>query len=94
MNILTENPEVWKKTIFVLTYDENDGYFDHIPPYVPPHPHQENTGKLSKGIDAMDEYVTSVDQQSDKDNARIGPIGLGYRVPMIIASPWTRGGFG
>jgi phospholipase C len=20
-------------------------------------------------------------------------IGLGYRVPMIIASPWTRGGF-
>lgn len=93
MNILTENPEVWKKTIFVLTYDENDGYFDHIPPYVPPHPDQENTGKLSKGIDAMDEYVTSVDQQSDKENARIGPIGLGYRVPMIIASPWTRGGW-
>lgn len=93
INILTENPEVWKKTIFVLTYDENDGYFDHIPPYVAPHPHKENTGKLSKTLDAMDEYVTSVDQQSLKDNPRIGPIGLGYRVPMIIASPWTRGGW-
>src|SRR5690606_16391188 len=33
MEILLENPEVWKKTIFILTYDENDGFFDHIPPY-------------------------------------------------------------
>ncbi|HEX3934133.1 MAG TPA: phospholipase domain-containing protein, partial [Puia sp.] len=24
---------------------------------------------------------------------RSGPIGLGYRVPMVIASPWTRGGY-
>ena len=30
MDILTKNPEVWKKTIFILTYDENDGYFDHV----------------------------------------------------------------
>jgi phospholipase C len=29
MDILTKNPKVWKKTIFILTYDENDGYFDH-----------------------------------------------------------------
>src|SRR5690625_6626030 len=32
MSILTKNPEVWKKTIFIINYDENDGYFDHIPP--------------------------------------------------------------
>ncbi|HEY0433382.1 MAG TPA: alkaline phosphatase family protein, partial [Chitinophagaceae bacterium] len=38
LNILTKDPEVWKKTIFILTYDENDGYFDHVPPFVPPHP--------------------------------------------------------
>jgi phospholipase C len=94
INILTENPEVWKKTIFVLTYDENDGYFDHIPPYVPPHPHAKNTGKLSATLDAQAEYVTSPDQQSKSDHrVRIAPIGLGYRVPMIIASPWTRGGW-
>lgn len=93
INILTENPEVWKKTIFVLTYDENDGYFDHIPPYVPPHPHKKNTGKLSAILDAQAEYVTSLDQQSNQAKGRIAPIGLGYRVPMIIASPWTRGGW-
>ncbi len=34
MDILTKNPEVWKKTIFILTYDENDGYFDHAPSFV------------------------------------------------------------
>ena len=34
MDILTKNPEVWKKTIFILTYDENDGYFDHAPSIV------------------------------------------------------------
>ena len=32
MDILTKKPEVWKKTIFILCYDENDGYFDHVPP--------------------------------------------------------------
>ena len=37
-DILTQNPEVWKKTIFILCYDENDGYFDHVPPFVPPLP--------------------------------------------------------
>jgi len=36
IDILTQNPDVWKKTIFILTYDENDGYFDHIPPFVAP----------------------------------------------------------
>ena len=34
IDILTQNPEIWKKTIFILTYDENDGYFDHVPPFV------------------------------------------------------------
>ena len=38
MDILTKNPEVWKKTIFILCYDENDGYFDHVPPFVVPNP--------------------------------------------------------
>ena len=45
MNILTQNPEVWKKTIFILTYDENDGYFDHVPPFVAPDPRRPETGE-------------------------------------------------
>lgn len=94
LDILTKNPEVWKKTIFILTYDENDGYFDHIPPFTAPNPKAKNA--ISEGIDTRIEYVTLQDELSQKDleprNARESPVGLGYRVPMLIASPWSRGG--
>jgi phospholipase C len=93
LDILTKNPEVWKKTIFILTYDENDGYFDHVPPFVAPHPHKANTGLTSAGIDTSVDYVANGQQQSVQDRARESAIGLGYRVPMVIASPWSRGGW-
>jgi phospholipase C len=48
LDILTQNPEVWKKTIFILTYDENDGYFDHVPPFSSPNPYKPGTGKSAK----------------------------------------------
>lgn len=93
MDILTHNPEVWKKTIFILTYDENDGYFDHVPPFVAPHPHKKDTGRTSAGIETGVDYVSDKSQQTIQDHARESPIGLGYRVPMVIASPWSRGGW-
>ncbi|MHA4893286.1 phosphocholine-specific phospholipase C [Pedobacter sp. PWIIR3] len=83
IDILTKNPEVWKKTIFILTYDENDGYFDHIPPYVVPKPGDTSTGKVSVGLNVDADYEVNKDS----------PIGLGYRVPMLIASPWSKGGY-
>jgi phospholipase C len=48
---------------------------------MPPHPSQPSTRKVSAGIDA------AVEQAPD------GPIGLGFRVPLVIASPWSRGGY-
>jgi len=96
LDILTKNPEVWKKTIFILTYDENDGYFDHVPPFVAPDPKDALTGKCSPGLNTTGvEYVRLENELRDEINkkeARGGPIGLGYRIPMIIASPWSRGG--
>ena len=92
IDILTKNPEVWKKTIFVLTYDENDGCFDHVPPFGAPDPYKPETGKVSAGIDATVEFVRKNEQSSQRWN-RESNIGLGFRVPMVIASPWTRGGF-
>ncbi|MEO8712083.1 MAG: phospholipase C, phosphocholine-specific, partial [Parafilimonas sp.] len=86
MDILTKNPEVWKKTIFILTYDENDGYFDHVPPFVAPKHDKPETGLVSEGID------TRLDHVKLKDDVP-GPIGLGFRVPLVIASPWSRGGY-
>ncbi|MGV3766878.1 MAG: phosphocholine-specific phospholipase C [Chitinophagaceae bacterium] len=96
LDILTKNPEVWKKTIFILTYDENDGYFDHVPPFVPPHTDKPWTGAVSKGMDTRAEWVTMDMEEkrtSKAESRRESPIGLGFRVPLVIASPWTRGGW-
>lgn len=97
LDILTKNPEVWKKTIFILTYDENDGYFDHVPPFVAPNPADASTGKTSPGIDARTEFVTIAQERRrtnmSEEYMRESPIGLGYRVPLVIASPWSRGGW-
>lgn len=93
LDILTANPEVWKKTIFILTYDENDGYYDHLPPFVAPHPDKKDIGTTSAGIDTAVDYVASTGLQSRASGARESSIGLGYRVPMVIASPWSRGGW-
>src|SRR5699024_7960753 len=88
LNILTENPEVWKKTIFIYTYDENDGYFDHVPPYTAPNPKDQGTGKCSASINVTGEEWVDREQELEdglsKRQARSGPTGLGYRVPMII----------
>lgn len=95
LDILTKNPDVWKKTIFIITYDENDGYFDHVKPFVIPDLKQPDTGKCSEGIDSEVEMVrleNEINQGVPAKQAREGAIGLGFRVPMYIVSPWSRGG--
>jgi len=72
VNAIAANPDVWAKTVFILIYDENDGYFDHVTPPTAP-------------AGTPGEYIT-VDKVSQ-------PIGLGFRVPCIIVSPWTVGGY-
>ncbi len=67
INAIASNPTIAASTVFLLTYDENDGLFDHIPPPTPP-------------AGTPDEFVNGK------------PIGLGTRVPMVIVSPWSRGG--
>lgn len=98
LDILTQNPEVWKKTVFILCYDENDGYFDHVTPFFPPRPESPAYGKVSEGIDTsvemanMKHELQRVRTNAERDS-RDGPIGLGFRVPLVIASPWSRGGY-
>ena len=95
LDILTKDPEVWKKTIFIINYDENDGIFDHVPPFVAPHPQKPDTGFVSSGLDTTADYVYMNEElrYNTSGNARESPVGLGYRVPMIVASPWSRGGW-
>ncbi|WP_186182702.1 phosphocholine-specific phospholipase C [Burkholderia gladioli] len=89
LDALTSNPEVWASTVFFITYDENDGVFDHVPPPVPPAP-----GYGKSNVSLRNEFRNSAAQApaSDGTSATDVPIGLGPRVPMIVVSPWTIGG--
>ena len=43
-------------------------------------------------FESYEEFVQR-EEQSNKRSIRESNIGLGFRVPMVIASPWTRGGY-
>jgi len=83
LDALTANPEVWSKTVLFLVYDENDGFFDHVVPPTPPQSRAE-------GISTVD-TTNEVFQGNSEYGA--GPYGLGVRVPMIVVSPWSKGGW-
>ncbi len=80
---LMANPALWAKTALFITYDENGGFFDHVPPMTAP-------------AGTPGEYVTAPampDPTVVGSPAITGPIGLGFRVPMLVISPFSRGGF-
>ncbi|MEU4237472.1 alkaline phosphatase family protein [Actinoplanes sp. NPDC026619] len=79
LDALTADPTVWSRTALLITYDENDGFFDHVVPAYP------SAGKST--VDLRDEFLPA-------SNGHVpGPYGLGQRVPMLVVSPWSTGGF-
>ncbi|MET9988055.1 phosphocholine-specific phospholipase C [Streptomyces mutabilis] len=83
LDALTSNPEVWAKTALFITYDENDGFFDHLVPPLPPK-------SAAQGRSTVD---VSLDVYEGGAKHREGFYGLGPRVPMLVVSPWSKGGF-
>ncbi|MEU6345279.1 phosphocholine-specific phospholipase C [Streptomyces sp. NPDC046977] len=83
LDALTSNPEVWSKTALLITYDENDGFFDHV---VPPFP----AASAAQGKSTVD---VSGDLYAGSAAHPAGPYGLGQRVPMFVVSPWSKGGY-
>jgi phospholipase C len=79
LDTLTSNPEIWAHTLFILHYDENGGFFDHVPPPVPP-------------AGTPGEYL-SMSPLPSTALGIAGPVGLGFRVPCILMSPFTMGGY-
>src|SRR5262249_17953866 len=51
LSALTANPQVWQKSVFILTYDEDGGFFDHVlPPTAPPGTPDEFVDGLPIGL--------------------------------------------
>jgi phospholipase C len=83
LNALTANPEVWSKTVFIIMYDENDGFFDHAVPPTPP----QNASQGLSNVSIVNEIFPGTAEYPS------GPYGLGARVPMLAVSPWSKGGW-
>ena len=65
----------WERTVFIVTYDEWGGFYDHV---VPP--------RVTPGV------AIGADPASGVDHDVIGGrVRLGFRVPCIVASPFSRG---
>jgi phospholipase C len=96
LDALTANPEVWSQTVLLVNYDENDGFFDHLPP--PSAPSRDTDGTLAGASTLSDadmayeyyNYPPATPKQPPSDGKPFGP---GPRVPLWVISPWSRGGW-
>lgn len=99
LEAITSNPNVWNKTVFFVTFDENDGFFDHIPAPAVPSYNLDGTlaGKSTVDVNGMyfDNGNSGYNYLDTRDtvSGNIRPWGMGPRVPMYILSPWTKGGW-
>ncbi|BAL95542.1 phosphocholine-specific phospholipase C [Rubrivivax gelatinosus] len=108
LDALTANPDVWSKTVLFVNFDENDGYFDHVPSPAAPAPLPDGSlaGKTTlSAAELAYEYnnypsppgTTGQPQKGGSNydyGAQDGRVyGPGVRVPMYVISPWSRGGW-
>jgi len=103
LDALTANAKVWSRTVLFLNYDENDGFFDHVVPPAPPlRSGTDGEGVVSDSlVHGLRDEIMDLDRHAriasplvaGSDPLGMQPVGLGNRVPMIVVSPWTRGGW-
>lgn len=103
LNALTENPAIWSQTVLLVNFDENDGFFDHVPS--PSAPSKDSSGQMQGKTTLTDEqisyeYATHAKASAGQPNFTdpnvsngVGVYGPGIRVPMYVISPWSRGGW-
>lgn len=82
LEALLADPVVWSKTVFLQMYDENDAFFDHMPPPAAPAANRDGSRAGKSTVDYAAECHS---------DGRL--YGLGPRVPMLVISPWSKGGW-
>lgn len=90
LDALTADPGLWGRTVLLVMYDENDGYFDHMVPPQPPTPVLPGASTVSTAGEVHD--VVNLGHRPTYSRDML-PYGLGPRVPMFAVSPWSKGGF-
>jgi len=92
---LISDPAVWSKTVLIVNYDENDCFFDHMPPPVAPSRNPDSSLAGASTVDTAAEYFTHPTPPGNSGTELPDglPYGPGPRVPMFVISPWSRGGW-
>jgi len=81
INALMSSPS-WKDSVFMLTYDEPGGLYDHVPPQPAVNP---------DGIAPVDLASTDICGADNEPNGFNCDFNYtGYRLPLIVVSPFTK----
>ena len=78
LKTIQDFPDIYAKTAIVLNYDEGGQFVDH---------HWTPTPPVSTPGDGM----ATMETQNEIVKVTQTPNGLGFRVPLLVISPWTRG---
>jgi phospholipase C len=79
LQALASKPNTWAKTALILTWDDSGGFFDHVPPPVPANPNEPG-----------EHLSASATPPAGTNGGILSPIGLGFRVPTLVISPFSR----
>ncbi|MDE3086735.1 MAG: hypothetical protein KGJ77_08205 [Acidobacteriota bacterium] len=113
LGTLVSNPAVWAKTVFLVVYDENGGFFDHVPPVTPGPLVQVGTSAPASAPSLYEGGLPTASTQTFGTDGEyvdpahtanaaggpptdwagvLGPVGLGFRTPALVVSPFSAGG--
>src|SRR5215472_1056984 len=75
--------DAWKDSIFILSYDEGGGLYDHVPPFMVPPPDSDAPGQCPDPNNGSTNYCI------------VGKLGgtfnlTGFRVPLVVLSPYAK----
>jgi phospholipase C len=78
--------DAWNDSIFILSYDEGGGLYDHAPPFMVPVLDSDSPGHCPDANNGSSNYCA------------VGTIGgdftlTGFRVPLIVISPYAKPNF-
>ena len=78
--------DAWQDSVFILSYDEGGGLYDHVPPFTVPPPDNILPGQCPDPNNGSADYC------------RVGTLGgnfdlTGFRVPVIVISPYAKPNF-
>lgn len=76
--------DAWQDSIFILTYDEGSGLYDHVPPFMVPVPDQYAPGQCPDPNNGSAFYCLSSTTFQTTFNL------TGFRVPLMVISPYAK----